>query len=50
MNRGSLPSMETNNRSISNSGNAMTYSHFKANDTKVRLCEFDPLAHVVDLN
>ncbi|ESR48129.1 putative transcription factor KAN4 [Citrus sinensis] len=32
--RGSLPSMETNNRSISNSGNAMTYSHFKANDTK----------------
>lgn len=32
--RGSLPSVETNRRSISNPGNAMTYSHFKAYDTK----------------
>lgn len=32
--RGSLPSVEKNNRSISSPGNAMKYSHFKANDTK----------------
>lgn len=54
MNRGSLPSVEKNNRSISGPGNAMTYSHFKANDTKVRFCEFDQgekkgRKHVVDV-
>ncbi|XP_031279313.1 probable transcription factor KAN4 [Pistacia vera] len=34
--RGSVPSMETDDeRSISDNANALTYSHFKGNDTKV---------------
>ncbi|KAJ0086777.1 hypothetical protein Patl1_09053 [Pistacia atlantica] len=34
--RGSVPSMETDDeRSISDNVNALTYSHFKGNDTKV---------------
>lgn len=35
--RGSVPSMETDERSISDKGNALTCSHFKASNSKVWL-------------